>query len=66
MSKGGLTMLMDIFGNRVDFSSMPRGLKTPKLLNCKRLSARSSCLCVRKIEKNRACHTLNQFSIFLT
>ena len=66
MSKGGLTMLMDIFGNRVDFSSMPRGLKTPKLLNCKRLPARSSCLCVRKIEKNRACHTLNQFSIFLT
>ena len=42
---GGLAMLMNIFGNEIDFSYMPRGLKTPKLLNCERLSARGSCLC---------------------
>lgn len=29
-------------GNKVDFSDMPRGLKTPKLSNCKRISARKT------------------------
>ena len=43
----GFTTLMDIFGNHVDFSFMPKGSKTPKLLNCKRLNSRSSCLCIR-------------------
>ena len=53
MSKGGLTVLMDIFGNKVDFSYMPKGFKIPKLCNCRRLATRRSYLCVRKTEKNR-------------
>lgn len=38
----GYATLMDIDGNTVDFSSMPRGNKTPKLRNCKRVEARST------------------------
>lgn len=38
----GYAVLMDIDGNKADFSSMPRGYKTPKLSNCKRIAARSS------------------------
>lgn len=38
----GYATLMDIDGNTVDFLSMPRGNKTPKLRNCKRVSARTS------------------------
>jgi hypothetical protein len=38
----GYAVLMDIEGNKIDFSSMPKGMKTPKLSNCKRLAARSS------------------------
>lgn len=38
----GYATLMDIDGNTVDFSSMPRGNKTPKLRNCKRVAARST------------------------
>lgn len=38
----GYAILMDINGNKVDFSSMPKGMKTPKLSNCKRIVARSS------------------------
>ena len=45
----GYTILMDIFGNEVDFSLVPRGNKIPKLSNCRRISARRSCLCMRKI-----------------
>ena len=44
----GLSVLMNIFGEKVDFSSMPKGLKTPKLSNCKRVLARKSCLYIRK------------------
>ncbi|MBR4314602.1 MAG: HNH endonuclease [Lachnospiraceae bacterium] len=40
----GYAILMDIEGNKIDFSSMPRGMKTPKLSNCIRVSARSSVL----------------------
>ena len=42
----GFATLMDIFNNKIDFSYMPRGYKTPKLSNCNRISARRSCLCV--------------------
>ena len=42
MSKGGYAVLMNIEGNKIDFSTMPRGLKTPKLSNCKRITARST------------------------
>ena len=44
MSKGGYAILMDIEGNKVDFSNMPKGYKTPKLSKCSRLSARTSQL----------------------
>ena len=53
MSKG-FAILMDIFGNKIDFSNMPRGMKTPKLSDCKRILARRSCLCIsRKAIQNR-------------
>jgi 5-methylcytosine-specific restriction endonuclease McrA len=42
----GYAILMDIEGNKIDFSSMPKGMKTPKLSNCDRISARRSCLCI--------------------
>lgn len=38
----GYTVLMDIFGNKIDFSSMPKGFKTPKMKNMIRVQARSS------------------------
>lgn len=38
----GYAILMDIDGNKVDFSEMPRGFKTPKLSNCNRVSARTT------------------------
>lgn len=55
----GFVILMNIFSEKVDFSSMPKGLKTPKLSNCKRISARSSCLCISQIRKERAIHVLS-------
>ena len=47
----GLAVLMNVFGNKIDFDFMPKGLKTPKLSNCKRISARRSCLYTRQIRK---------------
>lgn len=38
----GYAILMGIDGKKADFSGMPKGFKTPKLANCKRLEARSS------------------------
>lgn len=38
----GYTILVDFDGNKIDFSNMPRGFKTPRLNNCKRINARSS------------------------
>lgn len=38
----GYATLMDIYGNKIDFSDMPKGFKTPKLSLCKRISARTS------------------------
>lgn len=40
----GYAFLMDINGEKVSFSDLPRGYKTPKMSNCKRVSARSGCL----------------------
>lgn len=45
----GYAVLMDIFNKTIDFSNMPRGYKTPKLKNLKRVSARGSVLCIREI-----------------
>lgn len=44
----GYAVLMNIANEKVDFSNMPKGYKTPKLKNLKRLSARSSVLCIRE------------------
>lgn len=38
----GYAILMDIDGNKIDFSAMPKGFKTPKMVNLKRLEARST------------------------
>ena len=46
----GFAILMDVFGNEVDFSYMPKGLKTPKLSNCKRVSSRRNYLCINRQE----------------
>lgn len=42
----GFAVLMNIFNEKIDFSHLPRGWKTPKLSNLERISARSSCLCI--------------------
>lgn len=45
----GYAILMDIDGNKIDFSTMPRGYKTPKLSNCKRITARSTVMTQVKV-----------------
>jgi 5-methylcytosine-specific restriction endonuclease McrA len=40
----GYAVLMDIDGNKIDFSTMPKGYKTPKLSNCKRIIARKTVM----------------------
>ena len=44
-ASAGYAILMNIFNEKIDFSYMLRGWKTPKLSNLERISARSSCLC---------------------
>lgn len=45
----GYAILMNIDGNKIDFSNLPKGYKTPKLSLCKRISARrSQIICVTK------------------
>ena len=44
----GYAILMDINGNKIDFSSMPKGYKTPKLSNCKRMASRKTTLCMQE------------------
>ena len=49
MSAGtGTVILMNIDGTKIDFSYLPRGFKTPKMINLKRIQARSSTLCIRE------------------
>lgn len=50
MTKCGYAFLMNVHGEQIDFSYMPRGNKTPKLLNCKRINARRSILCIQSIK----------------
>lgn len=38
----GYAILMDVYGNKVDFKNAPRGMKTPKLKNMKRIASRKS------------------------
>lgn len=44
----GYFELMDINGNKIDFSQMPVGSKTPKVKNLQRISARKSVICYEK------------------
>ena len=45
----GYAILMDIEGNKIDFSHMSKGFKTPKLANCKRISARTTQMIVKEV-----------------
>ena len=45
----GYAILMDIDGNKIDFSTMPKGYKTPKLSNCKRVASRKTVLCIQAV-----------------
>lgn len=38
----GYAILMDIEGNKIDFSNAPKGMKTPKMANMTRISGRKS------------------------
>lgn len=44
----GTCVLMNIFGQPIDFGYMPKGLKTPKLSNCQKIQARTSILVERR------------------
>lgn len=45
----GYAILMDIDGNKIDFSDMPKGFKTPKMKNLKRIEARSSWMVITEV-----------------
>lgn len=47
----GYVFLMNINSEKADFSHFPRGFKTPKLSNCKRITARTSQM-VQAVEFN--------------
>ena len=38
----GFCILMDIFGNKINFLDIPKGMKTPKFSKMKRIGARKS------------------------
>ena len=44
----GFAILMDIDGNKIDFSNAPKGMKTPKLKNMKRINSRKSWILKEK------------------
>lgn len=48
----GYAILMDIFGKKVDFSNAPKGMKTPKMANMVRISARKSWIMKEEIIPN--------------
>ena len=39
---------MDIYGNKIDFKDAPKGMKTAKLNNCKRIQARKSWIMIEE------------------
>ena len=49
---GGYARLMDIFGNKIDFSDRPKRSKTPKMSRMSRLQARRTTLCMSQQEIN--------------
>ena len=46
----GYCILMDIHGNKIDFSNQPKGFKTPKFENLKRIGERTSCLVIAEVD----------------
>jgi hypothetical protein len=48
LRKQGTCDLMDITGKKVNFSYLPRGQQTPKLLNCIRIQPRKTRLCIER------------------
>jgi len=44
----GYAILMDICGDKIDFSHAPKGMKTPKMLNMRRIGARKSWMVTEK------------------
>jgi hypothetical protein len=48
----GYAVLMDINGNKISFSNAPRGMKTPKLSNMKRIGSRKSWIIQAEIIPN--------------
>jgi hypothetical protein len=42
--RSGYVILMDINGNKIDFKDAPRGMKTAKIINCRRMQARKEVL----------------------
>ena len=47
---------MDIHGNKIDFSSAPKGWKTPKLNNLIRISSRKAVLMDNYVICNNSSH----------
>lgn len=45
----GYCKLMNIYGKIIDFSQAGKGFKSPKLANCKRISARKSVICYKTL-----------------
>lgn len=48
----GYVILMNIMGEKIDFSQQPKGFKTPKLSNCKRIKARKSWIMSEQVIQN--------------
>ena len=46
----GYCVLMDIDGNKIDFSNQPKGFKTPKFTNLERIGTRKSCLITAEVD----------------
>lgn len=44
----GFAILMDIEGTKIDFSNAPKGMKTPKMSNMKRIGSRKTWIMSRK------------------
>lgn len=45
----GYAILMDIQGNKIDLKDVPKGMKIPKLANCKRIGARKSWIIQKQV-----------------
>lgn len=48
----GYAILMDIHGNKVNFTDAPKGMKTPKLKNMKRIASRKSWIMCQETIQN--------------